>query len=54
MATSVTYAQLVDELSAIGIDDKEVNTRNKRSRGKFTVVFLLQCMDAIGSTDARL
>lgn len=50
----VTYAQLVDKLAAIGIDEKEVNIRNKLSRGKFTAAFLLQCLAAIGSTTLRV
>jgi hypothetical protein len=45
----VTYAQLVEKLAAIGVDEKEVNVRNKLSRGKFTAAFLLQCLAAIGS-----
>lgn len=47
----VTYAQLVDKLAAIGVNEKEVNIRNKLSRGKFTEAFLLQCLEAIGSED---
>lgn len=43
----VTYAHLVDKLAAIGVDEKEVNVRNKLSRGKFTAAFLLQCLRAI-------
>ncbi len=43
----VTYAQLVERLNAIGADEKEVNIRNKLSRGKFTAAFLLQCLTAI-------
>ncbi|QIE44794.1 hypothetical protein G5B38_04215 [Pseudohalocynthiibacter aestuariivivens] len=39
----VTYAQLADL-----IDEKEVNIRNKLSRGKFTAAFLLQCLFSIG------
>lgn len=35
----MTYAQLVEKLAAIGVDDKEVNIRNKLSRGKFTAAF---------------
>ena len=35
----VTYAGLVDKLAAIGVDEKEVNIRNKLSRGKFTAAF---------------
>ncbi|MEW9616802.1 DUF6471 domain-containing protein [Shinella sp. S4-D37] len=50
----VTYAQLVERLAAIGIDEKEVNVRNKLSRGKFTAAFLLQCLEAIGSSSLRL
>jgi Domain of unknown function (DUF6471) len=44
----VSYAQLVDKLAAIGVVDSEPNIRNKLSRGKFTAVFLLQCLEAIG------
>lgn len=50
----VTYAQLVEKLSGIGIDEKEVNIRNKLSRGKFTAAFMLQCLAALGVTDLRL
>lgn len=50
----VTYAQLVEKLADIGVDDKEVNVRNKLSRGKFTAAFFLQCLTAIGSTHLRL
>jgi alpha-N-acetylglucosamine transferase len=42
----VTYAQLVEKLAAIGVDEKEVNVRNKLSRGKFTAAFMLQCLGA--------
>lgn len=50
----VTYAQLVEKLAAIGVDEKEVNIRNKLSRGKFTAAFLLQCLTAIGSETLRI
>lgn len=50
----VTYAQLVDKLAAIGVDEKEVNVRNKLSRGKFTAAYLLQCLSAIGATKLDL
>ena len=50
----VTYAQLVDKLESIGISEKEVNIRNKLSRGKFSAAFLLQCLSSIGATDLRL
>ncbi|MGO4910576.1 DUF6471 domain-containing protein [Pseudorhodobacter sp. W20_MBD10_FR17] len=45
----VTYAQLVEKLKVIGVIEKEVNVRNKLSRGKFSAAFLLQCLEAIGS-----
>lgn len=50
----VTYAQLVEKLAEIGVDEKEVNVRNKLSRGKFTAAFLLQCLAAIGTDNLRL
>jgi hypothetical protein len=50
----VTYAQLVDKLSAIGVSETEPNVRNKLARGKFTAVFLLQCLEAIGASSLRL
>ena len=51
---SVTYAQLVEKLAAIGVVDSEPNIRNKLARGKFTAVFFLQCLEAIGSNTLRL
>ena len=50
----VTYAQLVEKLADIGVVEKEVNVRNKLSRGKFTAAFLVQCMDAIGERELRI
>lgn len=50
----VTYAQLVDKLKEIGVSETEPNIRNKLAREKFTAVFLLQCLSAIGSTSLRL
>jgi hypothetical protein len=51
---NVSYSQLVDKLDEIGVMDSEPNVRNKLSRGKFTAVFLLQCLEATGSTYLRL
>ncbi|MBB4096973.1 DUF6471 domain-containing protein [Sphingomonas kyeonggiensis] len=51
---NVTYADLAEKLAAIGVKENEPNIRNKISRGKFTAVFLLQCMDAIGASSLRL
>ena len=51
---NVTYAQLVGKLAAIGVVESEPNIRNKLARGKFTAVFLLQCLEAIGASSLRL
>ena len=51
---NVSYAQLVEKLAAIGVVDSEPNIRNKLSRGKFTAVFLLQCLEAIKVRELRL
>lgn len=51
---NVTYSQLFAKLEAIGVVDSEPNIRNKISRGKFTAVFFLQCLEAIGANTVRL
>lgn len=51
---NVTYAELVGKLADIGVMDSEPNIRNKISRGKFTAVFLIQCLAAIGVSEVRL
>lgn len=50
----ITYAQLVGKLAETGVIDSEPNIRNKISRGKFTAVFLIQCLEAIGASSLRL
>ena len=50
----VTYAQLAGKLADIGVMDSEPNIRNKLSRGKFTAVFLVQCLEAIGVSSLRV
>ena len=51
---NVSYGQLVTKLAEIGVVDSEPNIRNKLSRGKFTAVFLIQCLEAIGTTSLRM
>ena len=51
---NVTYAQLVEKLAVIGVVDSEPNIRNKLARGKFTAVFFVQCLNAIGADHLRL
>jgi microsomal dipeptidase-like Zn-dependent dipeptidase len=50
----VTYDQLAEKLAAIGLVDSPVNIRNKVARGKFTAVFLMQCLEAMGCRVLRL
>ena len=50
----VTYAELVAKLAKIGIAEKEVNVRNKLSRGSFTAAYFLQCLEAVGVKELRL
>ena len=51
---NVTYAERVGKLADLGVMDSEPNIRNKISRGKFTAVFLVQCLAAIGAQEVRL
>ena len=51
---NVTYSELVGKLADLGVMDSEPNIRNKISRGKFTAVFLVQCLTAIGANTIRL
>lgn len=51
---NITYAQLVGKLADIGVMDSEPNVRNKLSRGKFTAVFLIQCLEAIEANTLHL
>lgn len=48
MRRGVSYAGLADRLGEYGIEDNELNLRNKVSRGRFTAVFFMQCMQALG------
>lgn len=50
----LTYADLVAKLAKIGIAEKEVNVRNKLSRGSFTAAYFLQCLEAVGVKELRL
>ena len=51
---NITYAQLVEKLAAIGVQEDERNLRNKVSRGKFTAAFMLQCLSAMGAKSAHI
>ncbi len=51
---NVTYQELVEKLAVLGVTETPENIANKISRGKFTAVFLMQCLDAIGCQTLRL
>lgn len=44
----VTYQELARRLETIGVEDNPPAISSKISRGKFTFVFFLQCMTALG------
>jgi hypothetical protein len=50
----VTYALLAGKLAAIGVSKTEPNIRNNLAWGKFTAVFLIQCLEAIGASGLHL
>ncbi|MBV9859572.1 MAG: hypothetical protein JO038_05660 [Alphaproteobacteria bacterium] len=50
----VTYDGLQERLAAIGVKDTAVNLRNKLARGRFSAVFLLQALEALGCRNLRL
>jgi len=50
----VSYRDLAEKLTAIGIPESEANIANKISRGGFTAVFFVQCLVAIGAHTVRL
>ena len=50
----ITYAQLAERLAGLDIHETERNLNNKISRGGFSAAFLLQCLDAIGTSELRL
>jgi hypothetical protein len=50
----VTYEDLAERLTGLGIRDTAVNLRNKVARGRFSAVFLIQCLSALGAKTLRI
>lgn len=48
MLRGMSYAALRDALAELGVEDTEGAIKSKMSRGRFSAVFFLQCMTAIG------
>lgn len=50
----LSYADLARRLQALGVAENERNISNKIGRGKFTAVFFVQCLEAIGCKTLHL
>jgi Domain of unknown function (DUF6471) len=50
----VSYRDLAERLTDMGVPESERNIANKISRGGFTAAFILQCFAVIGSHNIRL
>lgn len=50
----VTYEQLAEKLRAMGVNETAASIANKISRGRFTAVFLLQCLEVIECRTLRI
>ena len=50
----ITYEELAERLASVGVRDTAVNLRNKVARGRFSAVFLVQCLRAIGARGLRV
>ena len=51
---NVSYRELAEKLTAMGVPESERNIANKISRGGFTAAFFVQCLTAIGAASVRL
>ena len=50
----VSYRELAEKLTVMGIAENERNIANKISRGGFTAAFLLQCLAAVDAHSLKL
>jgi len=50
----ISYKELSARLTTLGVPESDQNIANKLSRGGFSAVFLIQCMDAIECKTLRL
>jgi hypothetical protein len=51
---NVSYADLAEKLTKLGIKETDRNIANKIARGSFTAVFFVQCLEAIGCQSLHL
>lgn len=52
--SGVTYKVLAKRLAAMGILESHTAIANRVSRGRFTFVFFLQCMSALGVNQVHI
>jgi len=50
----ISYQQLAERLEAVGVTYTTENLTNKVNRGKFSTIFLLQCLEAIDCKVLRI
>ena len=50
----LSYAALAAKLAEIGVQDNELNIKNKINRGTFTAMFFFQCLAAVGCKTLHL
>jgi len=50
----VSYRELAEKLTAMGVPETERNIANKIARGGFTAVFFIQCLEAVGCKTLNL
>lgn len=50
----LNYVEVSEKLKAIGVNESSQNISNKIGRGKFSAVFMLQVLTAIGCDDISL
>ena len=51
---NVSYRELAERLERLGVSETEQNIANKISRGGFSAVFFVQCLEAVGAKEVRL
>ncbi len=51
---NMTYEQVSARLAEMGVHETPTNLRTKISRGGFSAVFFVQCLEAMGSQELRL
>ncbi len=51
---NIKYYELAIKLKEMGIEETQGSISNKISRGTFSFVFFMQCMEALGIKEIRL